>query len=135
MEKNVAAFVRTDTFTIKVRYVNQGATNHTEYTYVSTIPLEVGDMVVVPSQQAFSVARVLKVDEDVNLEPNSDIRFSFVVCKVPFEQYERTMEINREIEETINTSYKARVRDSFRNQILCGMDEDTINKLKRLGAA
>lgn len=150
MDKNLAALMRQDTRTVQVVFgalapdlaavpgmAEAFASGHVAstpkapdakgYTYVSDIPLAVGDVVVVEAQTprgTLQVATVRQADEDVKIEPNSDTRYNWVLAKVDFTAYAATAQRNAELENVVSEAYRHNLRRSFASQILAGVDDD-----------
>lgn len=147
MDKNLAALMRQDTRTVQVVFgalapdlaavpgmAEAFASGHVAstpkapdakgYTYVSDIPLAVGDVVVVEARGALQVAAVRQADEDVKIEPNSDTRYNWVLAKVDFTAYAATAQRNAELENVVSEAYRHNLRRSFASQILAGVDDD-----------
>lgn len=91
MDRNLAAFLREDAYTIKVKFQkdSQDQYHDNEYTYVTNIPgIQFGDFVVVPYKSKnsnavrLSVAIVSEVHNDVDIEPNADIQYSGVTSRI-----------------------------------------------------
>lgn len=121
-ENNAAAILRDDTCTISVQFVE----GEKLYTYVSTIPdLKEGDYVVVPvnTEDKFSMAKVVSIDDDVNIEPSSSQRYKFVVDKVNIERYKTLLEENRQIEKALAENYRNNARQAFKSAMLGGNPE------------
>ncbi len=150
MDKNIAALMREDTRTVKVsfdqvaeefdeietpsRFSTQRAKapNAKQYTYVTDLPLERGDTVVVEAKGLLVVAFVREVDDQVNIEPNSDTAYRWVVAKVDLASYAKNMERNREITDLVTEAYKANLRRSFSQQILSGIGDSQRERVTAL---
>lgn len=123
MDKNIAALLRTDARTVGCAFTDGGRI----YTYVSDDPaIQVDDLVVVPAADIdrnghhadFKVVRVARVDEDVQIEPNSDVRYKWIVGRVDMDRHQRSMKVNEEIESSVSARYKENMRAAFRREIL-----------------
>lgn len=157
MEKNIAALMREDTRTVHVSfdkredpvsadpYLNQisalkyglGASkskvpDEKVYTYITAMTLAVGDFVVVPAAGQMKVACVRKVDDNVTIEPNSDIKFAWVLCKVDMTQAFADEARNKEIEDAVGEAYKANLRRSFANTVMAGLDDASKERIAAL---
>lgn len=129
MDKNIAALMRSDTRTVHVSFNTElsSTRNVVEgkgYTYVTDLVLEVGDLVAVEASDSMKLATVIQVDDNVEIEPNSNIAFKWIVAKVELLHYETTMTLNKNLTDAVATAYKANLRRSFSEQILLGMPED-----------
>lgn len=136
-EKNLAALVRKDTFTVDVSFeINPNATNKQLYRYVSNIPLKEGDLVVVPyssrSHQNYNpdvpnrwtIVRVVHVHDIVDIEPNSDIYYKFVAAKVDLSHYNKTMEENAKMDQAMAVAYRKSAQDQFRDRVMQYLPQD-----------
>lgn len=128
MDKNIAAILRQDTRTIGVRFDESYGSSSKAYTYVTSVPLEVGDTVVVPSgsDDNFKLATVCRVDNDLEIEPNSSIRYKWIVSKVDFDSHSKNMERNKEIERQLATAYRANARQAYAQQFLVGASPEVM---------
>ena len=128
MDKNIAAILRQDARTIGVQFTDNLGSISKAYTYVSSVPVEVGDTVVVPSgsEDNFKLATVCRVDDDLEIEPNSSTRFKWIVGKVDFNAYSKNMERNKEIERQLSTAYRANARQAYVQQFLAGASQEVM---------
>ena len=143
-EKNLAAFLRDDTFTVGVRFIMDTrnpnsplrapftllGTDHSfdlsakVYTYVCDIPnLSVGDLVVVYAVGVPKTAVVDRVDETVIIQPNDPIEYKWIVSRVSVEEYLENMKKNNEILTIVRNNYRKNVKASLREMIYNSMDE------------
>lgn len=132
-EKNAAAFLRDNARTLQVVFI--GDCNVKHYTYVTDLDLKVDDLVVVPAngEEAFSLAKVATVQEDLQIDPASSQKFRWVVAKVDTTYYTNLMEGNKAIDEMIRNSYRANARQAFQAALLSSCGEDAKLKLQQLG--
>lgn len=143
-EKNIAAFLREDAHTVGVRFYKETIPSGTassfdpnnvtlfsgkEYTYVTTKKLTVGDHAVVLVHGVPKVVYVSRVDDDLCIEPNEEKKYSWIVDYVNIASYEADMEKNEALELTINTAYKASLRNQFRTMILGQVSDDVKSQL------
>lgn len=138
MDKNIAAILREDARTVWVTF---DMTTEPDvpfagkcYTYVTDMDLYVGDIVVVTSQQGpkMGLAKVVRVDDDLNIEPNSDIKYQWVVDRVDMAAYNDNMQRNATIEKSIGTSYRKQMRRAMANQILSDLSDESKVEMQRL---
>lgn len=156
MDKNIAALLREDARTVHVLfpYDNGGigqndarlqgqpkvaahpneASKQWEdgrplYTYVTDLALKVDDYVVVPARGQFKLAMVKRVDEGVEIEPNADITYAWVIGQVDVAGYDANLARNREIEATVGKAYQARLKRSFAEEILHGIGGPASDRL------
>ena len=134
MDRNLAAFLREDAYTIKVKFQkdSQDQYHDNEYTYVTNIPgLAYGDFVVVPYKSKnsnatrLSVAIVHEVHNDVDIEPNADIQYSWVTSKIDMQASLKLAEENETIAKTLAKAYRSNARRSFAQSVLESADADT----------
>jgi hypothetical protein len=159
MEKNIAALMREDTRTVHVSFdAREADADHQKmhevmrggagfaavglaksksptekvYTYITTLPLAIGDFVVVPAAEQMKVACVRRVDDSVTIEPNSDIKYAWVLCKVDLTLALADEKRNKEIEEAVGEAYKANLRRSFANTVMAGLDDASKERIAAL---
>ena len=138
MDKNIAAILREDARTVWVT-LDMAIEPDVPfagkcYTYVTDMDLYVGDTVVVTTQQGakMNLARVVRVDDDLNIEPNSDIKYQWVVDRVDMAAYNDNMQRNATIEKSIGTSYRKQMRRAMANQILSDLSDESKAEMQRL---
>ena len=143
MEKNLAAFLREDTKTVGVRFIKDTFSRDTEnfqmtligtenveayslsnkeYTYITDLPLEVEDHIIVFVHEAPKVAIVTRVDEAVNIAPKDNVEYKWIACRVDYSRYKENCRKNKEIAEFMSTSYRKNVKEQFREIVLAGLD-------------
>ena len=152
MDKNIAALLREDARTVHVSFDQlaedfddedtQPKTAWTSsrpkspsaktYTYVTNLPLQIGDTVVVEAQGKINLAFIRRVDEDVKIEPNSSTTYRWVIAKVDTTGHEANIERNKAIEQAVSDAYRNNLRRSFAQQILSGVDDSHRESLQRL---
>lgn len=138
MDKNIAALLREDCRTIRVRFENdrEGQSGFSkEYTYVTDLDsITVGDYVLVETsnRQLPRIASVSGVDQGVNITPNAEFRYSWVMAKIDLTQHQVNQERNLRIEASVAEAYKNNLRRSYAQQILSGVDETKQLELKAL---
>lgn len=153
MDKNIAALLREDTRTVHVSYdlflwnfnnteqaegqqktINQSAgakrmqggfqeLSTKLYTYVTHINVMPGDTVIVEANGRVCLAHVIQVDDEVNIEPNSDITFKWVIDKVDIAAFESNRARNREIERAVGDAYRNNLRRNFAQTIMAGVED------------
>lgn len=120
MDKNIAALLRTDTRTIEVLLYTDSTRAPKAYTYVTD--LKVNDKVVVDANGEYKLAEIAAVHDGVNIEPNSNVQYKWIISKVDTAQYDANMAKNKEIEQMVGKNYQQNLRRGFAEQILNGMD-------------
>jgi len=133
MERNIPALLDESARTIHVKYQHEGkdgdSSEYPSYTYVTNIKdIKAGDYVVVPtaprsklitgSGPRLSVALVVLVDDDVNIEPNSDMQYKWAIQRIDVDSYNALMARNKAIEDHVNSAYKSNIPQSFANTVL-----------------
>ena len=150
-EKNIAYLVREDTKTIGVRFYKEvhpndvkgfqsvgnideifSDTSPKEYVYVTNIDFKIGDLAVVKAAGSIKVAVVSRVDDCCQIEPNECIKYSWVIDKVNVDEYEKQLDINKELEATVNKAYKQNVKNQFRQLVLSSIDTEAAAKINTL---
>ncbi len=153
MDKNLAAFLDENAYTVKVKFPT-GQGKH--YTYVTNIPgLMVGQLVLVPAvlnaavadfagmadsetlpeigvDYRIGVATIVEVHTNVEIQPNADIQYGWVAGVVSLEAYYDLLKRNKEITRVAHAAYQVNIRRSFAQQILAGMDPDSQARLSNL---
>lgn len=159
MDKNIAALLREDTRTVHVSFelrlsdfddlegapkiVKQPAGSKRPqgafqgpstklYTYVTHLPVKAGDTVIVEAAGEIKLAHAVQVDNDVDIEPNSNIAFKWVIDKVDIAAYEENQRRNIEIERTVGDAYRNNLRRSFAQTVLAGVDDTRREGLTKL---
>ena len=141
MEKNLAAFLREDTKTVRVRFIKDLFANQRdyqptllgedncsldlstkEYTYITDLTLEVGEHVVVFAQSTPKVVVVTRVDEIVNILPKDTVEYKWVVSKVDYTTYNANKQKNASITDLVRESYRKNVKTQFKEIVLAGLD-------------
>ena len=122
MDKNIATILRDDTRTCMVSFqstkAQTGWNEATQYMYVTTIPLAVGDVVLVPARDHMTVGCVTAVHDDLCIDPGDETYYKFVIAKVDMTRYQQDLARNREIEDALKQGHKARMRAQFKEQFL-----------------
>lgn len=133
MDKNIAALLRQDAKTIKVCF----ASDAQRYTYVTHLPVEVGDFVVTPppkdkNSRWFGVARVMEVDPEVLIQPNDDLEYRWIVGVIDHVAYEENATRNEAIAEAVAKAYRGNIRKSFADQVLGALPKKDQAQLLKL---
>ena len=133
MDKNIAAILREDAKTCAVRFMgSNGSPESAPYTYVTHLNIEVGDYVVVPTgcQDALKIAEVVRVDDDLEIEPNADIKYKWVVDVVNVKAARENRDRNAAIEGMLAASYRTNARQAYAQQFLSGADPKVLALVK-----
>lgn len=128
MDKNIAAILRKETKTIGVVF----EPDVKQYTYVTDLDVKVGDYVVVDAREELKVCKVARVDSDLEIEPNSNTKFKWVVDVVDMAQHEANASKNKELEQTLAKAYRSNTRRAFADSILANLTEDERAKTSAL---
>jgi len=83
-------------------------------------------------ETTFKVVLVVGVDKSVELEPNDDICYKWVVSKLDLTDYAATMQRNSQILAACAAAYKRNMRKSFAERILGDMDSEDRDQLLKL---
>lgn len=146
MDKNIVALVREDAKTVKVKFFPESWERNAkvtdfdmirelasaqvkEYIYLTTFDLVPGDLAVVYVGMRPTVVEVQSVDADVNIEPNDEKQYKWIVAKVDETAYQKLMEQNEELEDILRKEYQARTRRQFREVFLAGASPESVAKL------
>jgi hypothetical protein len=133
MDKNIAAILREDTKTCSVQFHNEaGAPGSRAYLYVTHIPLEVGDFVIVPagSNDLLKIAEVIHVDEELDIAPNAEFKYKWVVDVIDIKAARENRDRNKEIESMLASTYRINARQAYAQQFLSGADPKVLALVK-----
>lgn len=131
MDKNIAAILRDDAKTIQVGFEVSSESTGKLYTYITHFDLAPGDIIVVPvASSGWKVAKVVSVDDDLLVEPNSDYRFSWVIARIDSAAHETNMRRNREIEQQLAASYRVSARQAYAAQFLTNASPEVLALVK-----
>lgn len=161
MEKNIAALMREDARTVHVSFYEAPTPSAADeqtykemlteakrygvshqilkapdarlYTYVTDMQtIAVGDCVVVQAAGQIKAASVRQVDEAVMIEPNSKMKFGWVLARVDLAPAIANEKRNAEIEEAVAEAYKVNLRRSFASSVLAGLDDASKDRITAL---
>lgn len=132
MDKNIAAILREDTKTISVQFINENGAASRNYTYITHLDVAVGDFVVVPSggHDTWKICEVTEVHEELNIEPNADIKYKRVVDVINSQAARDNQARNKEIENMLAQSYHRNARQAYAQQFLSGADPKVLALVK-----
>lgn len=120
MDKNIAALLRNDTFTVEVKHGSNKS-----YTYVSNIFLERDDLVVVEQLDGgYALGVVTAVDKDLLISPNSDREYAWVVSKVDLTAHKVNRANNKTIEDTMADAHRQHLRRGFAASVLAALPDE-----------
>jgi hypothetical protein len=122
IDKNISAFLREGAHTVDISFENNNAAN--AYTYITDLALEKGDVVLVKGGEELKVGFVNSVHDDLRIEPDSSIRYKWVMGKIDLTYFLENEKKNEEIDELIKTAYRGNMKRSFAQQVLAGLDDD-----------
>lgn len=127
MDKNIAAILREDTTTISLRLPGSDQ----ELTYVTDLQFQPGDhAVVLSNRDNYVVGVVVEVHDDLQIEPNSEILYKWVVAKLDVTAYQQNVERNTIIESTLTTTYRKSARRAFALAMLSNATAEDQAKLQ-----
>lgn len=131
MERNIAAMMHDEAKTVGVKFQNraekvglQGLPVAKEYTYVTIQPLAVGDLVAVYAGGAIQVAEVSRVDALLDIEPNDNKEYEWIVQKLDTKPYEAQAARNDALKTLIKENYKLTARSQMRELMLNSLSAD-----------
>lgn len=132
MDKNIAALIREDAKTVGVSFSSGGKV----YTYVTNLDFALGDFVVVSvyrASEAFEntlqVVCIVEVHNELRIEPNSDIKYKWIMAKLDTSVALENEAKNAEIEALLQNAYVSNIRKQFRQQMLENVDVTTVERL------
>jgi hypothetical protein len=156
MDKNIAALLNTNAYTVGVQFQHSLGKDFSEYTYVTDLPREeslIGSMVLVPTKirpgsqynvekqdstmlleagVRMSIAIVTRVDSEVVIEPDDNIEYAWVISKLDTSNYWTTKLRNKEIIALVQEAYTKNLRRSFAQQVLGTLGDETQQRIKTL---
>jgi hypothetical protein len=150
MDKNIVALVRNDTKTVGVKFFpdawtqkavpesNMSVVNHDElttlkeYTYVTTLDLALGDLVVVYVGQVPKVVEVVSVHDTLMIQPNHHIQCKWIVTKVDTAYYQNLQAQNAEMQSVLESAYRTNARRQFRDVFLASVDSETAARISAI---
>ncbi len=132
MDKNIAAILREDTKTISIQFINENGVASRNYTYVTHLDVQIGNFVIVPagSHDLWKIAEVVGVDDELNIEPNADIKYKWVVDVVDTQAAHENQQRNKAIENMLAQSYHRNARQAYAQQFLSGADPKVLALVK-----
>lgn len=125
-ELNTAALIRKDTVTVKVGFPIKGQQPEGGYTYVTCLKLDEGDTVVCDSKVGFAIGTVLEVHKSVMVDPESDMKLSWIVQKIDTAAWAALQVENQAIDDAVAAHYRTNLQKGYRHRILGEMDADAL---------
>jgi hypothetical protein len=116
MDRNLAALLRSDARTVQVKLLN--VQSRKTYTYVTHLPIAVGDQVVVETAGEVKIGTVETVDDEVKIEPGCDTEFYWVIDKIDMAAFEANKKRNDDIVAEAAVIVRENMRKSFAAQVL-----------------
>lgn len=157
MDKNIVAFVRNDTKTVVVRFVQNAhvmaqannkdsfqrmekslglgadmgvlTAQNKNYTYITNLDLSVGDIALVFVGSAPIAVVITEVHDGLEIEPNDTREYKWIAAKVDLSGYEVNMEKNKAIMDTVTTAYKNNAKRSFRELLFAELNDTARQQL------
>lgn len=121
VERNIAALMREDAKTVEVTF-NGGSKT---YTYITSLDINPGDHAIVDcGSDGFKVVQIVGVHEDVEIEPNSDTKFKWLVAKFDLEHYKLNEAKNEQIEKVMATGYRTNIRRQFAASVMACLSDE-----------
>lgn len=134
MDRNLAALLRADAKTVHVKLPASAADNtpRKARTYVSHLPLAMGDSVVVMAANEIKIGVIEYVDDEVKIEPGCETEFFWIIDKVDMAAHDANEKRNAEIVAEAAVIVRNNMRKSFAQQVLGAASDDQRAKLLRL---
>lgn len=142
MDKNIIAFVREDTKTVNVKFFpdsarkvqieNRELAAFRSYKYITTLDLAPGDLVMVVVGFKPEIVEVQSVDAALNIEPDEDIQYKWVMAKIDTSYAKEIEEQNNKLQEIITKSYVDNARQTFRTMFLAALDTKAVAAIGRI---
>ena len=122
---NAALLVRDDINTVSVIF--EGTSK--KYTYIlhESIKAEVGDTVLVPAQGSPKSAEVVEIHEQPNIDPNSSMTYSWVICNLA-EHITKIRDL-KALSDRIVEKLKQQQAKSVREQVLAQFGVSNVKEL------
>lgn len=121
VERNIAALMREDAKTVEAAF-NGGSKT---YTYITSLDINPGDHAVIDcGNDGFKVVQIVGVHEDVEIEPNSDTKFKWLVAKFDLEHYKLNEAKNEQIEKVMATGYRTNIRRQFAASVMACLSDE-----------
>lgn len=103
------------------------------WTYVTDNPaVAVGDTVIVDAEGKIKLVKVVKVDAEAKIEPNSDIVYKWIIGRVDMDAYQATLKRNADLEALVAEASRNHMRRSFRQVVLDSLENGTRDKVLAL---
>ena len=108
------------------------ANSQTPYTYKTTLDLEDGDTVVVDTPRTGMtcavVTKVLKLEE----VDATKFDYKWVVSKVDTDYYEKVLDMQAQVQKTINDSKRSKLVKEMKAQLAEEIGDDAVAKVEKL---
>jgi hypothetical protein len=82
------------------------------------------------SHDLWKIAEVVGVDDELNIEPNADIKYKWVVDVVDTQAAHENQQRNKAIENMLAQSYHRNARQAYAQQFLSGADPKVLALVK-----
>ena len=90
------------------------------------------DAAAMLNNQRLSIAKVVEIDELVDIEPNDDTEYKWVICRIDLEDYAALLVRNKQITDAVQEAYKQTLRRTFAERILGELPDSTRTALTQL---
>ena len=87
---------------------------------------------ILPPGQRLSIAQIVAIDDGVDIQPNDQIEYKWVVQKLNLAPYFYLLDRNRRLQATVADAYKRNLRKSFAERILGDLEEGPRKQLAAL---
>jgi hypothetical protein len=128
MALNIAALMRDDTKTVECTFTRTSK----PYTYVTHLPVELGDCVVVPVGDECKIAYVTAIHEQLEIDPSGDLEYAWVIGIVDMGAYQANKDENLKIETLVAQAQRNNMRNSFANNVLSMIDPDKRTEIEAI---
>ncbi len=150
MDKNIAAFMRDDVNTVGVRFFKDTRfteDHHTKgtftllgedypaqysdkvYTYITDIAFKEGDIATVIVAGIPRHVKIVRVDDDLAIDPKDSIEYKWVVSKLSIAEYEENIRKNKALTDLIAGAYKKNLRQQMKQVLLAELSDEAREQL------
>lgn len=113
----------------KLVEVSFSDTNTQNYTYKTLFDVAAGDLVVVYARNKFKVVEVVKIKDPYEMDLSATFEYKWITSVVDTVEYERHLELEREINKHINALEFEAKRNQFKAQLQNSLGDKKASKL------
>ena len=131
MQQHLVELLLKNFYTVGIRFKN----SHKVYTYKVDLATELAeeDQVVVQTTSGYEIVTVARVDEGMNIDVTSDIKYKFIVQKLDLTQYEELCDKDKNVAGVIATSAAEKQRQEIVETFTGTLDDSQIKLLSDCG--